>query len=180
MYVNADFAGRWHKEFSHLRGNVLSHTGYIIEFCGCPISWASKLQSEITLLTTKSEYIALSTATRDILPLLRVLQDIITQSYIKNPATAPDTISTTIFKSQLAPLKVYEENSACIVLATTESNFKPRTKHISLKFHLFHDNIKMASLKILKIDSNLNWANIFTKLLGKTKFTHLRRLMMGW
>jgi len=63
------------------------------------------------------------------------------QSFIKIPATAPDTISTTVFKPQLAPLKVYEDNSACIVLATTESNFKPRTKHISLKFHHFHDNI---------------------------------------
>jgi hypothetical protein len=59
MYVDADFAGRWHKEFSHLRDSVLSRTGYVIISCGCPISWASKLQSKIALSTTESEYIAL-------------------------------------------------------------------------------------------------------------------------
>jgi hypothetical protein len=71
MYVDADFAGRWHKEFSHLRDSVLSCTRYVVTFCGCPISWASKLQSEIALSTTESEYIALSTATRELLPLRR-------------------------------------------------------------------------------------------------------------
>jgi hypothetical protein len=66
MFVDADFAGRWHKEFSHLRDSVLSRTGYVVTFCGCPISWSSKLQTEIALLTTESEYIALSSATREL------------------------------------------------------------------------------------------------------------------
>jgi hypothetical protein len=69
MYVDADFAGRWHKEFSHLRDSVLSRTGYVVTFSGCPISWATKLQSEIALSTTESEYIALLMATRKLLPL---------------------------------------------------------------------------------------------------------------
>jgi len=30
MYVDADFAGAWHKEFSHLRDCVLSRTGFVI------------------------------------------------------------------------------------------------------------------------------------------------------
>jgi len=77
MFVDADFAGHWHKEFSHLQDSVLSRTGYVITFCGCSISWASKFQSEIALSTTKSEYIALSSTTREILPLQRVLQDIV-------------------------------------------------------------------------------------------------------
>ncbi len=68
MYVDADFAGRWHKEYAELCDSVLSRTGYVITFCGCPVTWSSKLQTEIALSTTESEYIALSTATRDILP----------------------------------------------------------------------------------------------------------------
>jgi hypothetical protein len=58
---------------------------------------------------------------------------------------------------------VYEDNNACIVLAKTESNFKHRTKHISLKFHHFQDKIKDGSLRIVKVDSTQNWADIFTK-----------------
>jgi len=37
MFVDADFAGTWHKEYAHLRDSVLSRTGFIITFCGCPI-----------------------------------------------------------------------------------------------------------------------------------------------
>lgn len=69
MFVDADFAGMWHKEYAALRTNVLSRTGFVITFCGCPITWCSKLQTEIALSTTESEYIALSTATRELLPL---------------------------------------------------------------------------------------------------------------
>jgi hypothetical protein len=62
MFVDADFAGRWHHENSHLRDCALSRTGFVIMYCGCPIHWASKLQSEIALSTTESEYMALSMA----------------------------------------------------------------------------------------------------------------------
>jgi hypothetical protein len=120
-YVDADFAGRWHREFSHLRDNVLSRTGYVITFCGCPVSWTSKLQSEIAVSTTESEYIALSSATRDILPLPRILQDFATHWFITLPRPHSDSVSTSSFASQVTPSRVYEDNTACIVLATTDS-----------------------------------------------------------
>jgi hypothetical protein len=69
MHADTDFVGRWHKEYSDLRNNILSCTGYIISFCGCPDTWCSKLQSELALSTTESKYIALLAATRDLLPL---------------------------------------------------------------------------------------------------------------
>jgi hypothetical protein len=52
-----DFAGMWHREYSELHECALSRTRYIITYCGCPIYWASKLQSEITLSATESKYI---------------------------------------------------------------------------------------------------------------------------
>jgi hypothetical protein len=62
MLVDADFAGHWHKEYSELLESVLSRTGNVIAFCGCPVTWYTKLQSEITRSTTENEYVALSTA----------------------------------------------------------------------------------------------------------------------
>jgi hypothetical protein len=180
MFVDADFAGRWHKEFSHLRDNVLSRTGYVITFCGCPVSWASRLQSEIALSTTESEYIALSMATRELLPLRRILHDIVQYSFITLPHSNPATVNTSTFQSSILPSKVYEDNTAYIVLATSDSHFKPRTKHISLKFHHFNDQVKTGVLQIVKVDSAHNWADIFTKPLGRIKFEHLRKLLMGW
>jgi hypothetical protein len=176
MFVDADFAGMWHKEYSALRDNVLSRTGFVITFCGCPITWCSKLQTEIVLSTTESEYIALSTGTRELLPLRRILEDIHRHSFI-NIATSSSTPSST---SPIPPSKVYEDNNACIVLATTETHFKPRTKHISLKYHHFHDQIRNGNLQIIRVDINSNIADIFTKPLSKLKFHTIRHLLMGW
>jgi hypothetical protein len=136
MFVDVDFAGRWHKEYSELRDSALSRTGYVITFCGCPVIWASKLQSEIALSTTESEYNALSTATRDLLPLRRILADIEQFSFI---TLFPTKVVDHIVTPSLPPSKVFEDNNACIVLATTNMQFKPRTKHISIKNHHFHD-----------------------------------------
>jgi len=138
MYVDAVFAGRWHRDFTELRDSVLSRTGYVIQFCGCPITWASKLQSEIALSTTESEYIALSTATWDLIPLRRILSDIHQSKFI---SVTVHPIHDSIHSYSLPPSKVFEDNTACIVLATTETQFKPRTKHISLKFHHFQDQV---------------------------------------
>ncbi len=55
MFVGADFTCMWHREYSDLRECALSRSGYIITYCGCPIHWASKLQSEVTLRTTGSK-----------------------------------------------------------------------------------------------------------------------------
>jgi hypothetical protein len=40
-----------------------------------PISWASKLQSKVELYTTKAEYIAMSQALRDVIPMIGLLQE---------------------------------------------------------------------------------------------------------
>jgi len=72
-YADADFAGAWTKENSSEPFSVHSRTGYVITFADCPILWTSKLQSEIALSTTESEYISLSQALRDVIPLKTLL-----------------------------------------------------------------------------------------------------------
>ncbi len=176
MYVDADFAGMWHQEHSALRDNVLSRTGYIITFCGCPIHWASKLQSEIALSTTEAEYIALSMATRELLPLRRILQEINQHSLIHLPI--PDQYNITR-SSKLQATIVFEDNASCIVLAHSEGS-KQRTKHISIKWHHFRDQIRNGNIKIVKIDTHSNWDDILTKPLGPQKFQKLRELIMHW
>jgi hypothetical protein len=176
MYVDADFAGMWHHEFSALQENVLSRTGYIITYCNCPIHWASKLQSEIALSTTESEYIALSMATRELLPLRRLLLELNQHSCIHVPL--PEAFNTTK-TTHLATSQIYEDNQACIVLANSDQS-KIRTKHIAIKWHHFKDQIKNGHIKLVKVGSTSNWADILTKPLTRQKHEHLRKLIMGW
>jgi len=57
---------------------------------------------------------------------------------------------------------------------------KQRTKHISIKWHQFHDQIRQGHIKLVKIESQYNWADIFTKPLGSQKFQALLKMLMKW
>ena len=185
MYVDADFAGTWHQEFAHLRDSVLSRTGFVITYCGCPVTWSGKLQSEIALSTAEAEYITLSMATRQLIPLRRIMEELTRLGPINVTLNKQQPIQgfTPSFHStppsHLAPSIVYEANAACIVLAKSDQH-KPRTKHISIKWHHFRDQIQNGSITIRKIDTTHNIADILTKPLVCTKHEYLRRLLLGW
>ena len=75
-YVDADFAGSYIYDDNQNPSSVKSRTGYLVKYAGCPISWKSKLQTEIALSTTEAEYIALSTAARDLIPMRGLILEI--------------------------------------------------------------------------------------------------------
>jgi len=59
-YVDADFAGLWNIENESDPVCIKSRTsGYVLLFGGCPLTWASMLQSEIALSTLEAEYISI-------------------------------------------------------------------------------------------------------------------------
>lgn len=176
MFVDADFAGMWHQELSELRDCALSRTGYVITYCGCPVHWASRLQGKITLSTTEAEYIALTMVTRELLPLRNLVQEIHQNGLVQ---TSPEIANSTIWTKPLSPSNAFEDSASCIVLAYSDGT-KVRTKHISLKWHHFHDQLRAGHLKITKIASNLNWADLLTKPLTPLKHQTLRKFIMGW
>jgi len=47
-FVDADFAGGWSKDSPEEPDNVLSRTGFVIFYAGCPLAWASRMQTEIS------------------------------------------------------------------------------------------------------------------------------------
>ena len=167
-FADADFAGNWHKTECDDRGVVMSRTGIYITLAGCPIFWKSKLQTEIALSTTEAEYIALSTAMREIIPMKRILQDIF------------ENMGFDLFKSSLK-CTIFEDNNGCIELAKSPK-MRPRTKHIALKYHFFRDHIITESnpegeVNIVKVDTSSQVADILTKSFAKPAFERLKNLM---
>lgn len=67
-YVDADLKGGYCNETRDDPISVYSRTGYVSFYFACPVLWVSKLQSEISLSTVEAEYMALSTAMRDLIP----------------------------------------------------------------------------------------------------------------
>ena len=98
-YVDADFSGLYNYEPDQDPVCVKSRTGYVITLGGCPVTWVSKLQSEIALSTLEAEYIALSTSMRDLLPMRRILLEIV------------DKIKLVFAKSGMVHSTIFEDNN---------------------------------------------------------------------
>eukprot|EP00978_Attheya_sp_CCMP212_P007482 scaffold17327_cov67-Attheya_sp.AAC.6 len=60
-WFDADFCGNWDRDYAiEDPTTARSRSGYVIRYCGCPVTWRSKLQTEVALSTTEAEYVALS------------------------------------------------------------------------------------------------------------------------
>jgi hypothetical protein len=168
LYVDADFAGLWNYEDNQDPVCVKSRTGYTITLGGCPVIWVSKLQTEIALSTLESEYIALSSAMRDLVPMRRLLQEMGTM--MKLDFAQPALVHSMIF----------EDNNGALGLAQSPK-LTPRTKHIGIKYHWFKSHINPEEgIAIEKVESEFQKADIFTKGLVQEKFEATRKLLMGW
>ena len=59
-YCDADFSGNRNKSSAaYDPSTAKSWSGWMIFYAGCPIIWATKLQSQVALSTTEAEYIFL-------------------------------------------------------------------------------------------------------------------------
>ena len=170
LYVDADFAGLWGHEHDKDPVCVKSRTGYLITLGECPVIWVSKLQTEIALSTLESEYITLSQAMRDLVPMSRLLQEVGTKMNLD--FAKPALVHSTIF----------EDNYGALGLATSPK-LTPRTKHIGVKYHWFKSLIGESNGNEFikkKIESENQKADILTKGLPSETFKAIRKLVSGW
>ena len=65
--ADADFAGLYGAEKPENPISAKSRSGWVVMVGGCPVTWASKMQTETALSTMQAEYVALSNAMRDLL-----------------------------------------------------------------------------------------------------------------
>ena len=172
-YADADFAGNYTSEEAEDPSNLKSRSGFLIFYAGCPIAWQSKLQTEIALSTTESEYISLSQATRTLLFLLSLFREAKEQGF---DFVSPDThVFATCF----------EDNAGCLELARAPK-LRPRTKHIAVKYHHFRSHVyherenPSGSLKLKYVGTQDQLADTFTKGLSEATFERLRHRISGW
>ena len=104
-YVDADFAGNWTPDQALDPRACLSRTGFVIFCANCPIVWHSKLQTTISLSMTEAEYVALSTAMRDAIYFINLIQEI--QDFgIKLPHTSKPKVTCRVFEDNVGALEL--------------------------------------------------------------------------
>jgi len=166
-YCDADFSGNWNKAFAPVNPSTAkSRSGWIIFYAGCPVSWASKLQSQVVLSTTEAEYIAMSQSLRDVIPVMNLLQEMREQNF-QVICTEPHVYC-----------KVFEDNSGALELARLPK-LRPRTKHINVCYHHFRKHVRKGLIKIFPIDRKDQIADTLTKALAQNDFQCHHRSMCG-
>jgi len=166
--VDADFSGNWDpKSPEKDRDTARSRHGYIIMYEGAPILWKSQLQTEIALSSTESEYIGISYALREVIPLMELLREM---KKLKFP------ILSEVPKIHC---KLFEDNSGALEMAKTHK-YRPRTKHLNVKLHHFRDYVERKEISIHKIDTLEQLADYLTKPVSVDILQYLRPKVMGW
>ena len=162
-YADADFAGNWNRGTAPEDASTAkSRTGYLINFADCPITWSSKLQTQIALSSTEAEYIALSQSLRDTIPIMQFLDELKEKGFSVY-STEPKVYC-----------KAFEDNSGALELARLPK-MRPRTKHINLKYHHFREYVRIGKIFVYPISTIDQVADIFTKPLPQNTFLKLRR-----
>ena len=104
-YCKANFSGLWNKQFArHNPSTSKSHSGWVVFYAGCPIIWASQLQTQVALLTTEAEYITMSQSLRDVLPIMFLIQEMKEKGF------------QVICTQPYVYCKVFEDNSGALEL----------------------------------------------------------------
>mmetsp|Transcript_21406 Transcript_21406/g.29989 ORF Transcript_21406/g.29989 Transcript_21406/m.29989 type:complete len:125 (+) Transcript_21406:932-1306(+) len=124
------------------------------------------MQAEISLSTVKAEYIALSTAMRDLIPFTYQVMEV-----------------GSVFNSEVTETKLFctlfEDNNGALELAIAP-RYRPRTKHIGIKYHHFREQVQNGMISIQPINTLEQIADQFTKALQVGVFEYLRGKLFGW
>ena len=144
-----------------------SRTGFVITYGACPIVWASKLQTEVALSTTESEYNALSTATQDVIFLMQLV-------------TEARRLDWKVFDgTPTVHCKVFEDNSGALEMARLPK-MRPRTKHLCVRLHHFREYVRNKMISINKIPTEKQLGDLETKPQPEDLFISQRESLMQW
>ncbi|PKI76596.1 hypothetical protein CRG98_002905 [Punica granatum] len=131
-------------------------SGYLMTFAGGAISWQSRLQKCIALSTTEAEYIAVTEGCKEMLWLQKFLQEL----------------------SLKQERYVLHYDSQSVIHLCKNPTFHSRSKHIDIKFHWIRDVLESKLVKLDKVHTDKNGADMMTKPLAREKL-HVCRSIAG-
>ncbi len=102
-----------------------------------PTVWASKLRTLVALSITEAEYIVLSSAICDVIPIMQLIKEI--KKGFQIPCMLPHV-----------HCKAFEDNLGELELARVPK-MHSTTKHIAVCYHHCHEYVRQGKVKIFLI-----------------------------
>ena len=125
-----------------------SLTGYVFTIGGCAVSWKASLQATDALSTTEAEYMAISEACKEAI-------------WLRGLYTELCGVTSCI--------NIFCDSQSAICL-TKDQMFHERIKHIDVRYHFIRGVIAKGDVKVCKISTHDNLADMMTKPVPATKF----------
>jgi hypothetical protein len=166
-FVDADFAGLWNVEPLHDRSCSKSRLGYIIKFASCPTVWKSQLMTQTATSTMHAEYIALSQSLRQVIPLRRLVVEML-------PIVRPTAVTSV----PVIRCTVFEDNNACLTLAHTR-RLTNLTRWLCTSLHHFWEAVENGDVVVARIETTKQDADYLTKPLPKEPLLACRQRNQG-
>ncbi|GJX70172.1 transposable element [Tanacetum coccineum] len=129
-----------------------SLTGYVFTIGSSVVSWKATLQPSVALSTTEAEYMALTEAAKEGIWLKGLIEDL---GFPQDQAI------------------VFCDSMSAICLAKDQV-YHDRTKHIDVRYHFIRSERR---IKVKKIGTKDNPADVFTKPVPLSKFRHCLDLL---
>jgi len=116
------------------------------------ITWSSRKQSSVAQSTAASEYVAAACCCSQILWIVATLKD---------------------YGINLNKVPLFCDNTSARCIAKNPVQHS-RTKHIVIRFHFLWDHVEKGTVELHRIDTEHQFADIFTKPLDSSRFAFLR------
>jgi hypothetical protein len=146
-YSDTDWAGD--VETSH------STTGYAIFLGNGIVSWLSRRQRRVTLSSTEAAYCGMTETAKQ----LHWIHNIYEELHFK-----------------LGPLPLCIDNQGAIFLASNPAQ-EGRTKHVRMTEYFIREAVEFGEIQLYYVPTDQQFADIFTKNLGKHKFEDGRKAL---
>ncbi|GJZ97954.1 retrotransposon protein, putative, ty1-copia subclass [Tanacetum coccineum] len=132
------------------KDDTKSQTGYVFVVNGGAVDWKSKKQTTIAMSATQAEYMAASEAAMEAVWIRKFVGDLGVMPSIKEF------------------VNMYCDNSAAIIFAK-DSGIMKGARHFLRRYHYVREQVESGEIKILKVHTDDNLADLFTKALPREK-----------
>ncbi|KAK9180633.1 hypothetical protein WN944_023766 [Citrus x changshan-huyou] len=143
-YMDADYTGDLNKR--------RSLTGYLFTLSNCTINWKASLQSVVALSTTEADYTAAAEAFKEAIWLRGMVTEL---GYEQKQVV------------------VYCDSQSTICLSNNQVHHE-KTKHIDIKLHFVRLEVSRGVVKLMKIHTENNIANMLTNAVENVKVVKLK------
>ena len=126
-----------------------SVSGYLFLVAGGAVSWRSQRQPVVALSSTESEYIAMTTACKELVWLRQLLND--------------------MGFPQDSPTVLFGDNQGALALVRNPV-YHDRTKHIHVRYHYIRERVESGDITLSYCPTKDMLADAFTKAQGSSMF----------